>query len=153
VYSQTATVTVRADRAAVFAALLDPAAIETWRVPDNMTARVETLEARVGGSFRVTLTYLDDGVGKSGARTDTYHGRFAEITDGERVVEVIEFDSPDAAVAGEMTMTTTLREVPEGTEVELRHDGIPDAVPPDQNKTGTRMSLAKLAAYVEQRAG
>jgi hypothetical protein len=68
------------------------------------------------------------------------------------VVEVIEFDSPDADLAGEMTMTTTLRDVPEGTEVELTHDGIPDAVPPEENATGTRMSLAKLSAYVERNA-
>jgi hypothetical protein len=51
-----------------------------------------------------------------------------------------------------MTMTTTLRDVPGGTEVELRHDGVPDAVAPADNRTGTRMALAKLAAYVERRA-
>jgi uncharacterized protein YndB with AHSA1/START domain len=152
VYSQTAHHVVRAPREVVFAALLDPAAIETWRVPDNMTARVEELDARVGGRFRVTLTYLDDGVGKSGAGHDTYGGRFAEIVDGERVVEVIEFESPYPDLAGEMTMTTTLRDVPGGTEVELRHDGVPDAVAPADNRTGTRMALAKLAAYVERRA-
>ena len=149
-YSQTSRRTIRAPRPAVFAALLDPAAIEVWRVPDNMTARVEELEAKVGGRFRVTLTYLDDESGKTGEHTDTYGGRFAEIVEDERVVEVIEFESEDAALAGEMTMTTTLRDVPDGTEVELRHDGIPDAVPPDQNETGTRMSLTKLASYVER---
>ncbi len=136
----------------MFAALLDPEAIETWRVPDDMTARVELLDARVGGRFRVTLTYVTEGVGKSGDGTDSYGGTFAEIVPDERVVEVIEFDSPDPGLVGEMTMTTTLRDVPGGTEVTLRHDGIPDAVPPDQNRTGTRMALAKLAAYVERGA-
>jgi uncharacterized protein YndB with AHSA1/START domain len=62
---------VRASRAAVFAALLDPAAIEAWRVPDDMTARVEQLDARVGGRFRLTLTYVDDRPGKSGDRADS----------------------------------------------------------------------------------
>jgi hypothetical protein len=48
-----------------------------------------------------------------------------------------------------MTMTTTLRDVDGGTEVEIRHDGIPDRVPAADNETGTRMALANLAAYVE----
>lgn len=151
-YSQTARHVVRAPRAEVFSALLDASAIEAWRVPDNMSARVEELEPRAGGRFRVTLTYRDGGVGKSGTDRDTYGGRFAEIVDGERVVEVIEFESSDPTLAGEMTMTTTLRDVPGGTEVELRHDGVPDAVSARDNETGTRMALVKLAAFVESRS-
>ena len=52
-------------------------------------------------------------------------------------------------LTGEMTMTFTLRESEGGTEVELLHEGIPDVVPPEDNATGTRMALTKLAAYVE----
>ena len=68
---------------------------------------------------------------------------------GEQVVEVIAFETADPDLAGEMTMTFTLRDVEGGTEVELLHEGLPDAVPPEDNATGTRMALAKLAAYVE----
>ena len=52
-----------------------------------------------------------------------------------------------------MTMTFTLRDVEGGTEVELLHEGLPDAVPPEDNETGTRMALTKLAAYVEGAGG
>lgn len=149
-YTQTATVQVAAPRDAVFAALVDPRAIELWRTPDDMTSDVLTWDAVPGGRFRVSLTYDRGQAGKTEGATDTYSGRFEDIVAGERVVEVIEFESDDAALAGEMTVTTTLRDGGGGTEVELTHEGIPDAVPPDQNELGTRMSLAKLAAYVER---
>jgi uncharacterized protein YndB with AHSA1/START domain len=152
VYSQSATQLVRAPRAAVYAALVDPDAVARWRVPDDMTAEVLEWEARPGGQFRVSLTYTGDGQGKTEGGTDTYSGHFAALVADERVVEVIEFDSADADLAGEMTMTTTLRDVADGTEVELHHDGIPDAVPAEDNATGTRMALANLATYVEARA-
>jgi hypothetical protein len=67
----------------------------------------------------------------------------------EQVVEVMSFESADEAFGGEMTMTTNLRDVEGGTEVELVHEGIPDAVRPEDNEAGTRMTLANLAAYVE----
>jgi uncharacterized protein YndB with AHSA1/START domain len=147
VYSQTSQRLVRAPRAAVYAALLDPRAIESWRVPDDMTARVEELEARQGGRFRVSLSYRDAGrSGKSEGATDTTVGYYAELNPGR---QVIEFESDDPALAGEMTMTWTLRDVDGGTEVELVHVGLPDAVPAQDNATGTRMALGNLAAYVE----
>ncbi|OXM64620.1 MULTISPECIES: SRPBCC domain-containing protein [Amycolatopsis] len=142
---------VRAPRAEVYRALVDAAAIATWRVPDGMTARVHEFEPREGGRFRVSLIYDDPGrQGKSGARTDTYTGHFAALEPGRRVVEVIEFESPDPASRGAMTMTTTLADADDGTEVVIRHDGIPASVAPADNETGTRMALAKLAAFVER---
>jgi uncharacterized protein YndB with AHSA1/START domain len=152
VYSQTATQVVHAPRNAVYAALLDAEAVARWRVPDDMTAEVLEWEPRPGGRFRVSLTYAGDQQGKTEGGTDTYSGHFADLVTDERVVEVMEFESTDPDLGGEMTMTTSLREVAVGTEVELRHDGIPDAVAPQDNATGTRMALAKLAAYVEATA-
>lgn len=151
-YSQTATHVVRAPRSDVYAALVDADAVARWRVPDDMTAEVVAWAARPGGRFRVSLTYAGDQQGKTESGTDTYSGHFADLVIDEQVVEVIEFESTDPDLAGEMTLTTTLRDVAAGTEVELCHDGIPDAVPPADNATGTRMALAKLAAYVEGRA-
>ncbi|MGW4953067.1 SRPBCC family protein [Streptomyces parvulus] len=141
---------VRAPRPAVYRTLLDPAAVAAWRVPDGMTAEVHAFEGREGGAFRVSLTYEEpSGAGKSGARTDTYHGHFARLVPGERVVEVLEFESADPAFQGAMTMTTTLTDADGGTRVEVVHEGLPDAVPAADNEKGTRMALAKLAALVE----
>lgn len=141
---------VRAPRAAVYAALVDGEAVARWRTPDGMTGQVHEFDPRVGGRFRLSLTYDSPGQdGKSGARTDTYHGHFAELVPGERVVEVLEFESPDESLRGTMTMTTTLTDVEGGTEVRLHHDGVPDSVAPEDNEAGTRMALANLARYVE----
>ncbi|MGC9410381.1 SRPBCC family protein [Streptomyces sp. DZ1-3] len=141
---------VRAPRPAVYRALLDPAAVAAWRVPDGMTAEVHAFEGREGGALRVSLTYEEpSGAGKSGARTDTYQGHFARLVPGERIVEVLEFESADPAFQGAMTMTTTLTDADGGTRVEVVHEGLPDAVPAADNEKGTRMALAKLAALVE----
>jgi uncharacterized protein YndB with AHSA1/START domain len=153
-YSQTVTQLVRAPRSAVYAALLDPRATETWRVPDDMTARVAEWEPVEGGRFRVSLTYrAEDRTGKTEGATDTYSGEFTRLVPDEQVVERIEFEADDPDLKGAMTMTWTLRDVDvageAGTEVELLHEGLPDVVPPEDNTTGTRMSLTKLAAYVE----
>jgi uncharacterized protein YndB with AHSA1/START domain len=149
-YSQTANQLVRAPRSAVYAALLDPLATATWRVPDDMTARVSEWEPVPGGRFRVSLTYrAEDRTGKTEGATDTYSGEFTKLVPDEQVVERIEFETDDPDLRGAMTMTWTLREVEGGTEVDLLHEGLPDVVPPEDNATGTRMSLTKLAAYVE----
>ncbi|HYJ70101.1 MAG TPA: SRPBCC domain-containing protein [Nocardioidaceae bacterium] len=151
-YSTRVSGRVRASRAAVYQAFVDAEAIAAWRVPDDMSARVHAFEPRKGGAFRVSLMYdVPDRVGKSAGHTDTYHGHFVELVPSERVVEVFEFETDDAALRGVMTMTTTLVEVDDGTEVAIVHEGVPDAVPPADNETGMRMALANLAAYVEGR--
>jgi uncharacterized protein YndB with AHSA1/START domain len=149
-YSTRITGHVRAPRSAVYRALVDADAIATWRVPDGMTSHVHEFEAREGGSFRVSLTYdMPTDTGKSTEHTDTYHGHFAALVPEEKVVEVFEFEAADPALGGTMTMTTTLTDAGDGTDVLVVHDGIPDAVPAADNETGTRMALAKLAALVE----
>ena len=90
---------VRAPRARVYRALLDAGAIAAWRVPDGMTSVVHEFDAREGGSFRISLTYdAPDRAGKTAAATDTYHGRFERLVPGERVVEVVEFETDDPAL-------------------------------------------------------
>ncbi|MFV8164777.1 SRPBCC family protein [Mycobacterium sp. 134] len=144
---------VNAPRVAVYRALVDTDAIAAWRVPAGMRSEVHEFDAREGGTFRISLHYdSPDAVGKSSAHTDTYHGHFVELVPDERVVEAIEFESDDPAVAGVMTMTTTLRESGDGTDVLIEHHGIPDAVNPADNETGTRMALAALADWVESRS-
>jgi uncharacterized protein YndB with AHSA1/START domain len=149
-YSQRATQLVRAPRDRVYAVLLDPVAVQTWRVPDDMTASIQEWEPHEGGRFRVSLTYrAEDRTGKSEGATDTYSGHFEMLVPDELVVEELAFDTEDPELRGPMTMTWTLREADGGTEVDVLHEGIPDVVRPEDNETGTRMSLTKLAAYVE----
>jgi uncharacterized protein YndB with AHSA1/START domain len=144
---------VRAARSEVYRALVDADAVARWRVPDGMTSTVHEFAPHEGGSFRVSLTYdAPDQAGKSSAHTDTYHGRFVELVPDVRVVEEFEFETSDPALAGTITMTTTLSDAPGGTTVTMEHEGMPDAVPPDENELGTRMALARLARLVESRA-
>lgn len=115
-----------------------------------MSAVVHEFDAREGGSFRVSLTYDDSArSGKTHGQTDTYHGQFAKLVPGREVVEIVEFESEDPGVAGEMTVTTRLMDVADGTEVTVEFDGLPAGVSEADNATGTRMSLDKLAALVE----
>lgn len=135
----------------MYAALLDPAAVARWRVPAGMSAEVHELDARVGGRIRMTLTYDDPAaVGKTAGSADTYAGTFVELVPGERVVEEVAFETDEATLGGTITMTTTLRDLLDGsgTEVEIRMDGVPDGVPPEQNELGTRMALDALARLV-----
>ncbi|MEV8398073.1 SRPBCC family protein [Streptomyces niveus] len=141
---------VRAPRAAVYRALLDADSVATWRAPEGMSAEVHEFDGREGGRFRVSLIYrARTDTGKSGARTDTYHGHFERLVPDEQVVEVIEFETADPTMRGVMTMTTTLSDVDGGTEIVMVHDGVPDAVPVADNELGTRMSLDNLARLVE----
>lgn len=142
---------VNAPRAKVYRAFLDAHAVAAWMVPDGMTSHVHQFEAREGGAFRISLTYdTPTGTGKTSAHTDTYHGRFVTLVPNERIVEVVEFETSDPAMQGEMTMTITLTEVDGGTELAAVHDRLPPGVAPADNETGWRMSLGKLAALVER---
>ena len=141
---------INAPRATIYRALLDARAIAKWKVPDGMTCHVHAFDAREGGSFRISLTYdAPSGTGKTTAHTDTYHGRFVKLVANEQVGEVDEFETEDAALRGEMTITITLVDTDGGTDLLAVHDGLPRGVSPADNETGWRMALAKLAALVE----
>ena len=141
---------VNAPRANVYRALLDPRAVAESRVPNGMTGHVHAFDAREGGSFRVSLTYdAPTRTGKTTTHTDTYHGRFVRLVTNEQVVEVVEFETTDPALRGEMTITTALVDADGGTDVLVVYEGLPRGVPTADNETGTRMALAKLAALVE----
>jgi uncharacterized protein YndB with AHSA1/START domain len=141
---------INAPRASVYRAFLDPSAVAIWKVPTGMTCHVHAFDAREGGSFRISLTYDNPtGTGKTTAHTDTYRGRFAKLVPNEQVVEVDEFETEDPALRGEMTITTTLVDADGGTHVLVVYEGLPRGVPRADNEIGTRMALAKLAAFVE----
>jgi RimJ/RimL family protein N-acetyltransferase/uncharacterized protein YndB with AHSA1/START domain len=141
---------VNAPRAVVYQALIDPHAVATWRVPNGMTSQVHEFDAREGGAFRISLTYdAPTGTGKTTAHTDTYHGRFVKLVKNEQVVEVVEFETTDPAMRGEMTISISLADADGGTEISAVHDGLPSGVSAADNEVGWRMSLGKLAALVE----
>ncbi len=141
---------VKAPRAAVYRALTEAQAVATWMVPDGMTSHVHHFEAREGGAFRISLTYdAPDATGKTSANTDTFHGRFTRLVPDEQVVQVVEFETDDPAMRGEMTMSFTLTEAGGGTDVLGVHEGVPDGVSEADNAEGWRMSLGKLAALAE----
>ncbi len=144
---------LRAPRAAVYRALLDPAAVARWKVPEGMTCRVHEFDAREGGTLRVSLTYDEPGPqGKTSAHSDTYRGRFVRLVPDELVVEVDVFDTDDPALQGEMTSTITLADADGGTELTAVHEGVPDGVAPADNELGWHMALDRLAVLVERDA-
>ena len=143
---------VDAPRAAVYDALIDAGAVQAWMVPDGMTSHVHEFDAREGGAFRISLTYnAPSATGKTSAHTDTYHGRFVKLVPGQTVVQVMEFETTDPAMQGEMTVTYTLSEADGGTDIVAVHDGVPPGGSPKDNETGWRMSLDKLADLRESR--
>jgi uncharacterized protein YndB with AHSA1/START domain len=140
---------IEASRAAIYRALLDPRAIEAWRVPEGMRCTVHEFAAQEGGRFRISLSYDDPTQdGKSGGHTDTYHGHFGRLAQDEQVVEVVEFETDDPRLQGAMTVTTTLRDAGDATEVTIAFADLPPGVPPDDNRLGTEMALDKLATLV-----
>jgi uncharacterized protein (DUF1810 family)/uncharacterized protein YndB with AHSA1/START domain len=150
-YSTRVTRHIKSSPPAVYRTLLNPDAVARWRVPDGMTCEVHEFDGREGGAFRISLSYdSPDGVGKTSAHTDTYHGHFIQLVPDELVVEVLEFETTDPALTGTMTITTTLTAVDGGTAVLVFHEGVPDVVPPQDNEAGARMGLENLARLVEQ---
>ncbi len=143
---------IHASPKAIYQAFLDRDAVATWLPPDGMTGDVHAFNAHEGGTFRMSLTYQDprhSPGGKTSDNRDTFHGRFVELVPDERIVEIVEFESEDPAFAGQMTITWTLANVGAGTEVGVLCEDIPAGVRLEDNETGSRSSLQKLAAYVE----
>lgn len=135
----------------VYRALLDPAAMVKWKVPDGMTCYVHEFDGREGGTFRISLTYESpNGTGKSTAHTDTYHGRFLKLVEDEQIVEVDEFETADPSLKGEMTISFLLSEADGGTDLLASHEDLPSGLSPADNEGGWKMALAKLAALVEK---
>ena len=135
----------------MYRALIDAEAVATWMVPDDMTSHVHEFEPREGGRFRISLTYdAPTDTGKTSAQTDTYHGYFATLVPDERVVEVIEFETDDPAMQGEMRVMFALRDAADGgTDLLAVHSDLPPGLAPEDNALGWRMSLDKLAALLK----
>jgi uncharacterized protein YndB with AHSA1/START domain len=142
---------IDAPRSAVYRALLDREAVQQWMVPDGMTSHVHLFEPREGGRFRISLTYdASTDSGKTDAQTDIFHGRFVRLVRDEEVVQVVEFETNDPGLQGEMTITYVLAAASGGgTDLIGLHEDLPAGVRPEDNELGWSISIGKLARLVE----
>ena len=140
----------------VYRAFTDPAALAIWFAPGDMTAKVHDFDGSVGGGYQMSLYYPASDTtsqGKTGEKEDRYTARYVELRPPRRIVESIMFDSMDPAFAGEMMMDVTLEAADGGTNVIIVFKNIPPGIRPEDNEMGTRLTLEKLARYVEKDAG
>lgn len=132
---------LRATPAKVYRAFVDGEAMVKWLPPHGFTARVHHMDARVGGSYRMSFTNFSTG------RSMAFGGTYVELVPGERIVYTDRFDDPN--LSGEMHTTITLKAVSVGTELNIAQDGIPDVIPPEACYLGWQESLGQLALLVE----
>jgi len=125
----------------VYRALIDPAALAKWNPPDGFTAVVHELDARVGGSFRISFINFTNG------QTHSFGGEYRELVPNEKIVATDRFDDPN--LPGEIVTTYLLREVSTGTELAVEQTGLPDVIPADACRMGWQQSLELLARLVE----
>jgi uncharacterized protein YndB with AHSA1/START domain len=143
---------IRAPPGALYRAFTDPEALAVWLAPGEMTGKIHSFDCRVGGGYQMSLFYPSSekgSRGKTAEREDRFTARFVELTPLRRIVEAITFDSADPAFSGEMIMEVTLEAGDGGTEVIILFKNIPSGIRPEDNETGTRLSLEKLAQSVE----
>jgi len=146
---------IKASPASIFAAYVNPKSLAQWLPPTGMTCRVDTFDARAGGAYQMTLTYtqsLERSRGKTTAQSDVVKGRFLELVPGQRIVQLVEFESDDPSFAGTMTITWLLTAAPEGTLVTIQCENVPTGISRADHENGLNATLSNLAAFVEHRA-
>jgi len=125
----------------VYRAFLESDALAKWLPPNGFACTVHQLEARVGGTHKMSFRNFTTGGGH------TFGGEYLELVPNERLRYTDRFDDPN--LPGEMTVTITLKKVLVGTELNVVQDGIPDAIPVEMCYMGWQQSLANLAQLVE----
>lgn len=125
----------------VYRAFLDPDAMAKWSPPHGFTGRVHQLDARVGGTYKMSFTNFSTG------KSHAFGGTYLELVLNERISYSDKFDDP--AMPGEMRTTIKLRKVFCGTELEIEQSGLPDVIPPEACYLGWQESLTLLALLVE----
>src|SRR5689334_18935851 len=125
----------------IYRAFLDADAMVKWLPPHGFTGRVQQLDAKVGGTYKMSFTNFSTGTSHS------FGGEYLELVPNERIRHTDTFDNPN--LPGTMHTTILLRKVLVGTEVEIVQEGIPDAIPTEACYLGWQESLALLAMLVE----
>jgi len=132
---------LRAAPERVYRAFLDPDALSRWLPPNGFTGKVHSMDARVGGTYRMSFTNFSTGSSHS------FGGTYVELRPYELIKYIDRFEDP--AMLGDMTVTVTLRPISVGTELEITQEGIPEAVPVEFAYLGWQESLLMLALLVE----
>ena len=132
---------LRAPPQRVYRAFLDPDAMAKWLPPNGFTGKVHQMDARVGGSYRMSFTNFTTG------QAHSFGGKYLELVPNERIRHTDEFDDPN--LPGTMVVTVTLRAVSCGTEIEIVQEGVPEVIPRESCYLGWQESLALLARLVE----
>ena len=132
---------LRASPERVYRAFLDPEAMVKWLPPNGFTGKVHHLDAKVGGTYRMSFTNFNSG------HSHSFGGSYLELVPHERIRHTDKFDDPN--LPGEMQVTITLKKVSCGTELNIVQEVIPDAIPPEACSLGWQESLTLLAQLVE----
>ena len=132
---------LRAPPERIYRAFLEADAMVKWLPPNGFTGRVHHLEAKVGGSYKMSFTNLSSG------QSHSFGGKFLELVPNERIRHTDEFDDPN--LPGVMQTTISLKKVSCGTELNVVQEGVPEAIPPEACYLGWQESLALLAKLVE----
>jgi len=122
-------------------AFLDPDAMAKWLPPHGFTGKVHHMDARVGGSYRMSFTNFTTG------KSHSFGGEYLELISNERIRHTDKFDDPN--LPGVMQVTIAFRQVSCGTEINITQEGIPDVIPPEACYLGWQESLTLLAQLVE----
>ena len=125
----------------VYRAFLDPDAIVKWMPPNGFTGKVHQMDVRVGGSYKMSFTNFTTGSSHS------FGGEYLELVKNERIRHTDKFDDPN--LPGQIMVTTTFKETPFGTEINIVQEGVPDVIPAEACYLGWQESLTLLAKLVE----
>ena len=125
----------------VYRAFIDADAMAKWLPPDGFTAKVQQMDAKVGGAYKMSFTNFGTGT------THAFGGKYLELVPNERVSYTDRFDDPN--LPGEMRTTVVLKKVSVGTELSVVQEGVPDAIPAESCYLGWQSSLSQLAKLVE----
>ena len=132
---------LRATPEKVYRAFLDADAMAKWLPPNGFTAKVQHIDARVGGTYRMSFTNFTTG------HSHSFGGAYLELVPNERIRHTDKFDDPQ--LSGEMQTTVTLKKVSCGTELHIVQEGIPEAIPVEACYLGWQESLTLLAQLIE----
>ncbi len=132
---------LRATPERIYRAFLDPEAMAKWLPPNGFTGKVHQMEAKVGGSHKMSFTNFTSG------KSHSFGGKYIELTPNERIRYTDVFDDPN--LPGEMQVTIALKKVSCGTEVNIVQEGVPDVIPAEACYLGWQESLTLLAKLVE----
>jgi uncharacterized protein YndB with AHSA1/START domain len=132
---------LRATPERVYRAFLDSEAMVKWLPPNGFTGKVHHMDARVGGSYKMSFTNFTTG------KSHSFGGEYLELVPHERIRHTDRFDDPN--LPGLMHVTITLHKVFCGTEINITQEGLPDIIPAEACYLGWQESLALLAKLVE----